>query len=511
MKRSIKHLAFLLATMMLASLCLSCNQTTAQTDVTKDKAKTESSHQLTTSASDDSDPPHVHPSIDAIAFHDLPEEERTVVVAYTEGSNGSFTRRSLKADEIDESDVDVATKARDARLKEQFGLELELISTGGIASMADFVKTSLASGNGDFDILAGYQYYALSLATENYLLNLNDLKSHRANFIDLDASYWGKAYNDNLSYKGGYYWITGDLALRYIGGMYCTYVNANTYNEKLAGEYGSIYAIAKDGRWTIDLLTEMAAKCYEDTGDIFGEPDEADSFGFGWEPNDILDAMALGMNAQFTSRDPDTGALTVAINNQHTFDIINKMQELTKTGDFSYQFPNSDSTAVMPAFASGKVAFTINKLYQADAYLWDMEDGYYIIPVPKFDRAQEHYITPVHEGCTVFAIPYDSTKVAQAAVALEFLCAYSSENVAYLFFENALMGRYTRDPEAATMIDLIHASVTTDFGVAWGNSIKELGYFFRPPKASTVTIGRRVVEWQKALNELTDHLEPIRI
>ena len=65
---------------------------------------------------------------EGLNFHDLDEDDKILTVVYTEGGNGTYTRRSLKADELDEADVDVATKARDARLKEQFGLELDIIS-----------------------------------------------------------------------------------------------------------------------------------------------------------------------------------------------------------------------------------------------------------------------------------------------------------------------------------------------------------------------------------------------
>ena len=133
----------------------------------------------------------------------LDEEALTLNVAYTEGNNGEFTRRSLKADELDESDVDVATKARDARLKEQLGLELEITPTeGGIGGMESAIGTSLATNAGDWDILAAYQYFGITLAKKGYLLNLNELASVDADYIDLDAKYWGKAFNDNMSYKG---------------------------------------------------------------------------------------------------------------------------------------------------------------------------------------------------------------------------------------------------------------------------------------------------------------------
>ena len=57
------------------------------------------------------------------------------------------------------------------------------------------------------------------------------------------------------------------------------------------------------------------------------------------------------------------------------------------------------------------------------------------------------------------------------------------------------------------MIDLIHSSVTTDFAVAWGNSIKSIGQSFRPcEKLNASTVGRRITEYNTALNELTEKL-----
>ena len=96
---------------------------------------------------------------DGLTFTDLPEDERILNVSYTEGGNGEFTRRSLKADELDEADVDVATKARDARLKEQFGLELDIISSGdGIGTFADeTLRIAVVQTFVDFAVHAGCQ------------------------------------------------------------------------------------------------------------------------------------------------------------------------------------------------------------------------------------------------------------------------------------------------------------------------------------------------------------------
>ncbi|MBQ7354009.1 MAG: hypothetical protein IJW62_00650 [Clostridia bacterium] len=430
------------------------------------------------------------------------EEDLTLYVAYVEGGNGDFTRRSLKADALDESTVDQKTLERDNRMAAQLGLtiEAEAVATG-IADMEGAIGTSLQAGNPDYDILAAYQYYGISMATKGYLLNLANLAQDEADYIDFEAPYWGKAYNENMSYQGAYYWITGDIALRYIGGMYCTFVNSALYRDNLEADYGSIYKIARDGQWTIDKLIEMAGKIYVDDGAVANEPDSEDTFGYGFEPNDPIDGLALACGVQFTYRDPATGEILLTFNNTHSFDVSDKIYELTHLPQ-AFKYNDNDSTNVMPAFANGTVAFHVNKLFQAEAYLSEFED-FYIIPAPKYDENQTNYITGLHDGCTIFGITYCTPKIRQAAAALEFLCAYSSKDVMPQYYEGALKKQYTNDPEAAEMVDLIHSNITTDFAVAWGGSIDNIVHIYRAcEKITNKTIKRQVTNWESSLDEL---------
>ncbi len=466
---------------------------------------------VTTSPLNPNDPIHSPPkSLDGVNFaqQGLSQEERTLRILYTEGSHGVYTRRSLVPDEELEYEIDMATKTRNLWMQERLGLELMVEECDwGISGMETVVGNALATGNCNWDILAAYQYYGMSLAQKGYMVDLARLADYDANYIDLNASYWGKAYNQKISYKGEYNWITGDLALRYVGGMYATFVNAEIYDQYLKPNYGSIYTIAQEGKWTLDLLIEMASRCYEDNGAVAGVPDEGDTFGFGWESNDMIDAMALGAAAKYSGID-NAGGVTITVNNPHTFDIAQKLNSLTHTGEFTYNYPDQDSYAVMTAFAQGNLAFTVNKLYYAEYCLPIMEDNYYIIPTPKFDETQENYITAVHESCTVFGILKNSNKKAQAAAALEYMCKNSSKDVTPHFYESVLKGRYTRSREAAAMIDLIRSTATTDFAIAWGTSIDGITSIFRECKPlSENTIERRLTAWENKLAQLIGELE----
>jgi hypothetical protein len=279
----------------------------------------------------------------------------------------------------------------------------------------------------------------------------------------------------------------------------------------LESAYGSIYDIAKQGKWTIDLLTTMASECYDDNGTTPGEADADDQYGFGWEAQDPMDGLAMGMNVEFAYKNNETGEVIITFNNKHTIAVSEKIAALANNKASSYKFESSDSANTMNAFASGSIAFTVNKLFQAEAYLSEMEDDYYIIPTPKFDENQTNYITAIHDGCTIFGITHCSEKVRQSAAALEFLCAYSHQLVAPEYYEGALKGRYTRDPHAAEMIDIIHSNVSTDFAAAWSNSINGIVHSFRDGRAlKSSDLNRKQSTWNESLKKLLNDLTTVQ-
>ncbi|MBQ8381767.1 MAG: extracellular solute-binding protein [Clostridia bacterium] len=436
----------------------------------------------------------------------LEGEELIVNVAYVEGSVGAYVQRSLKADPLDESTVNIKTLERDHRLKMQYGLELNIEPISSVDGMESQLGAALAAGASEYDLLAGYQYYAMELATRGYLLNLADLDELGADFIDFDASYWATAYNKAINPKGAYFWITGDLALSYLGGMYGTFVNTTLYSQYAEDLYGSVYTIARQGEWTIDLLNEMAIRCNIDNGNTVGASDAGDTYGFGYEKNDMIDALALGMGVQYIYTESDTGEMVLIFNNSRSLNISDKIYAITHQSS-SFEYADSDADNLMRAFADGKLMFTVNRLCQAELYLAGRDD-FVVVPVPKYEKKQTNYITPVHEGCTVFGITYCTSKVRQTAAALEFLCAYSSRDVMPQYYDTLLYQQFRRDAEASEMIDLIYCTATTDFGYAWSRSMGDLGRIYREcAKIENKDVKRKFVDWDTQLEDVCTKLE----
>lgn len=431
--------------------------------------------------------------------------DRLLTVAYFESGNGSYTRRSLKADLLDEADVDVATRTRDLLLKERFGLELEHVSYSLDGYLGFFynyqeLANMICSGQNKFDLIVSKPSAATKLTQTGYLINLaeaNDYLPDNWNIFDLNASYWSQAYNDAMSYKGAYFWITGDLALRYAGSMYATFVNQRLYKDNLRSTYGELTTIAKEGDWTIDLMTEMMTTLQSSV---------PDANGLVYEPSEMMSALSLGMGSEFTVTDPATGEVHLTVLSQRVLDSATKIRTLVDSSS-AKQFAYDYTDTSIKEFAKSNSLFAVNTLISAELYLTDMTDGYMVLPMPKYD-ANDAYRTPVSESVNIFAVPVTSQKIPQAIVALEFLCAYNHENVIPLFFENVLKGHYTRDVDQAAIMDMIHENVCGNFASIWSENVGRIcSFFYNPTNVNKSQLQRKLNDWTTELYNFTDKYE----
>lgn len=435
------------------------------------------------------------------------DEDRIVTVAYLNDNLGSYTRRSLKADLLNEADVDVATRARDGVLKKQFGLELQLIgydphsygSNAGTATL-ESISIAICSGICDYDLIVSKPSAAAKLTQTGYLLNLAEANDYLPNdwkVLDLNASYWSQAYNDAMSYRGAYFWITGDFTLRYSGSMYATFVNERLYTDNLRSTYGELTTIAKDGDWTIDRMTEMITTL---------QSAAPDANGLVYENNEMLTAIIIGMGNEFTVTDSQTGEVHLTVLSQRTLNSADEIRTLvgqTSAKQFAYDYTDPS----IKEFAKSNSLFAVNTLLSAERYLADMTDRYMVLPMPKYD-ANDEYLTLVSESANIFAVPATSQKIPQAVVALEFLCAYNQENVIPLFFQSVLKGQYTRDVDQAAIMDMIHENAYGNFASIWSENVGLIGsFFYDPSNVNKSQLQRKLNDWKTQLDTFTDQYE----
>ena len=105
----------------------------------------------------------------------------------------------------------------------------------------------------------------------------------------------------------------------------------------------------------------------------------------------------------------------------------------------------------------------------AAALIGDAKFGYGLMPYPKYDEAQENYVTGDQRQAYFAALGYADKELVGAV-----LEAWSSECYRILqpeYFETTLKARYSADDDMTEMFDLIRETIKIDVSSYFGSIV----------------------------------------
>ncbi len=494
-----RFLSLILAALILSASFTACSETT--TNENDESAETETAQSASETVVETEEETEKY-------LDDLPETMdfggETVSFYVEDDASNGLGELSILAEEDTGDVVDSAVVQRNNTITERLNINLAITEVVGGNSISSALKTGVAAGGCDFDIMSVYQYYGVGTAASGNVYNIANLP-----YVDFSREYWGTDYIDNLSYKGAIYWATGDIALKYIGGAYCTYVNDTVWNNNYPDQ--NVYDIVNEGQWTLDKFTEFAEKVYSDANGN-GEKDVDDIYGFNICYEDPVDGMAAACGVEYSKKD-ENGVPVITIESEHTINVYDKLYKLIGANPNVYvSASDGGGQQMMKLFATGNAMLAVNKLFQAAAFLRDMEDTYKIVPAPKYDENQEYYMTMLHDSVNCYGIPVTNTKYELMGATLEAMASESYKVVSPAYYEKALKFKYVRDSESGQMIELIREHVTADFAALYSNSISNIVHFFRQQLDAgteniTSVFAKKEKVWNKALEKLLTGLE----
>ena len=436
---------------------------------------------------------------------DVPEmdlEGTTIRFILEDGSNDNLTERSLVAEEDADDVISAAVYNRNLSICERLNVNLEA-ETVVVPNAGEKVRSAVIAGEDAYDVVGLYQYYSGHLAPDGIMLDLNTLPHN-----NFEREYWGGKYMNSMAYKGILFWATGDIALRYTGGVYCTFVNADMALDVLPEV--DFYDTVLEGNWTLDTFNELSELAYSDlNGD--GKADAEDRFGSSMSMEDPIDGMAIASMVRWSELAED-GTPYITLDNERTYEFYDKMYKLVCENPGFWKANSDDNKTVMTMFANGNVMMTVNKLFQSGIYLREMDQKFYILPAPKLNAEQAHYNTILHDSCTLFGLPKTNSQPEATSAVLEALAAESYKVVSPAYYEVALKAKYTRDAESAQMIDLIRENITADFAFQYSNYLNNIAHIFRTQLNSKQQqlasyVAKQVSGWDKKLGTLLEKLE----
>ncbi len=456
----------------------------------------------------------------SLPTYDLGGYEVKFAVAEAAEDDG-FNERSITAnsDTGDRVNTAVYSRNRNVEIRCNCKISLTFVDNENIADTA--VKNALLAGSSEYDIIAARQYDDIALCSEGVVLDLYANETTRKH-LDITQPWWDLEYIRNMTYDKKVYWLTGDISLRYIGGLYATFVNGKIYEDKLMRLYGHIHDIVEDGRWTVDMMKEMSDKVTTVETELSpGNIDDGDIIGVAFPIHDNTNGLAVSCGVRFSYKTNDGSVVfNVTSSNRTLRNYYTKYMELLNTPgcvDYSAADEYGAYSAAFDDFRADKVLFVPGRLNQAELYLQNMESTYYIIPNPKLDIYQQEYISGVHDAISIYGINPNSKNIEASAIVLEEMAAESYRSVKPEYYDLAIKNKYTSDPYSKKMIDIISSNVYSDFALVWAYTDYfkcdiggNLGNFLREnfrngiPDITTSVEMSYFGGWNRAMSEIAD-------
>ena len=471
-----KIIAFIIAAIMLVSIVACANNNT-------DKKKEEQSGE--------EDIPAIFKDVD------MGGEEFVIACIRKATSGEKISHYSeLIADSLTGDPINDNIYQRNQKIEQLFNCKIvgyEVDSAGAE------LKPVLLAGNPD-DIACGFLngINLNKILSENLLYNLVGLEN-----LGLENPWWHTSANESLILNGRLYGAVGDFSSRGLTSMAALF-----FNKSIIEKFENLenpYTLVREGRWTIDVLSEYAKTMTDLGGNDTLEIDDRVGFVTEWGSGYYYLAAAGvtgftndGRNVSFTMNTSEAQSMLTKISNL----LLDKF--VTKIVVESY---NDDYTAsgTLSYFYNGKIAFFSNYIYAA-LELREMEADFGMLPLPKLNTAQQNYCSVANRWLASYAIiPYTVEDPETAALMLNAMAYYGNLLIRNAIYDSSFRSlKLLRDEDSVEMFDLIIESQKQDMGLLFNSIVYDTAVSIAKssPSSFSSTIQKKQDQFQGVIDKL---------
>ncbi|MBQ1847142.1 MAG: extracellular solute-binding protein [Clostridia bacterium] len=388
--------------------------------------------------------------------------------------DGNFNGADWESQDIyqeHDSDEPIASAVyrRNTTIEEKYHVKIAQVE---VSNTSDTARKSIKSNSDEYQVLMCDTKGTLSLATQKYLRDLNQIGG-----IDLSNPWWDQKMKENCSVGGKNFFATGDISIMDNDATWVL-----MFNKKIVSDYDldDPYQLVRDNLWTYDKMYEMMNAV---AGNGKGKADagstapnwEKDMFGFVTH-NSSLTAFYYAAGLKVVDKDDSDEPYFNEANNMKTEQVLEKSIKIWQSGKgeltWSADANGQGAVELQQVFEEGRGLF-LGEVMQLVFRLREMNIDFGLIPFPKFDSNQKDYGHFVHSTSALLSIPTSCKEAEKVSYLVEAMACESMYTLTKAYYETALEGSYFRDPESAEMLPIILRSRTFDLGSVymfdWGN------------------------------------------
>ncbi|MBR5308579.1 MAG: hypothetical protein IKU43_07395 [Clostridia bacterium] len=307
------------------------------------------------------------------------------------------------------------------------------------------IRSLVQAGDDTYEVFMNVQHAGMPLVYEDLFVEWGESMP----YAKLDNPWWYQNVQRDLNFGDKIYVTAGAYNFHCLRAAGVLTFN-KTIMDELDMEYP--YQMVKDGTWTIDKFIEMVKAGQKDLNGDGIIKYEDDRLGFaGWK-HEMMPAIFVGMGGNPVTRD-ENNLPVLNINNERTFNIIDKMLELFSSGNGAWD-GGSEYGVSGKMFNESRLLFH-NATLSALPGLRNLEDDFGAVPYPKLDKDQEEYYSRIVNFSSLTYVPVTNSKLELTSAVLEYIAYLSHRDLIPEFYNVILTVKTSRDVETEEMIDIV--------------------------------------------------------
>lgn len=443
-------------------------------------------------------------------FYD--DDEITIISRYVEGwTSGEIAVEGLKSESVND-----AVFERNKKVEERLGVKIISIedSTSGADAVVNKVALAVKGGNKEYDVMAAPCYTTLPETLNGTFVNLRATE-----YLDFDKPWWTQGFNAAALHKDTQYALLGSMLLSMYRFGFVTVFNKDIFTD---ANQPFLYEYVENGSWTLDKQASLVPLLYKENGDGIRD-DNGDIYGFVSSNETSIDAYWSACKLDIITTTPE-GEYEFVLDMERLHGVTDKLLQLfyeTNGGTryFALKEADAEQKDIRKMFANGFAAMaSLRMLELENSEMRSMEQEYGVVPIPKYDEAQDGYATLLHDQFTVVCIPVTVTdeRLDEVTAVLEAMSSASYQIVKPAYYETTLRTTIAQDPQSADMMDIITDNVYIDPGIIYISSLGSFHHGLRDVVMShtnnSVSLFKaRVAACKKSLEKISRKLENVAL
>ncbi|MBE6613520.1 MAG: ABC transporter substrate-binding protein [Ruminococcaceae bacterium] len=380
-------------------------------------------------------------------YADLPQGNfgGAEVVFANELESSSWAILMLDSETITGDVLDDAVYLRNRTVEERLGITIQVEEYKSGNELCKSVISNVMAGDDPYDVYDIPANLSAPLILEDYFVEVDTLG------LDISKPWWNDTVMNSLTFNNACYSIAGDLSIMLWEASY-----GLIYNKDMASKLNlpDQYQLVRDGKFTLDSVHAAMKLAYQDNGNTV--VDTEDTFGMTGNLRLMTYSMLAGGETLFSSdheRLPEFTGLTNRMAEMYDkiFDVYFANDSVFLANRMKF---TDGSKNWHTLFTDGKALFYFEPI-GANVKLRNADFDFGFLPMPKYDEAQENYITPILQFAHTMHVTKANDRIDMVGTVLENLAAESHKNVRSIYFEKVIEGKRAQDDGTLEMFEII--------------------------------------------------------